>query len=402
MSASPKTALLPADEALVIVLANAAPLPAQQVPLADAAGRFLAEPMYAAIELPPFTNSSMDGYAVRAADTPGTLAVVGESAAGSPYAGTLARGEAVEISTGAALPAGADAIATIEEVSAVPGADTIIVPQVEAERFVRRAGSDSAQGAQILPAGIRLGPAQIGAAAAVGLRSLPCGCLPSVAILTTGSELRQPGERLAPGEIYDSCGPLLMAALHRVGATVTHIPTAVDTPRALREALSLALSHDVVISSGGVSIGPHDLVRSIGAELGVHELFWKIKLRPGKPLSFGIRDRTLVFGLPGNPVSTLVCFELFVRPALQALQGAANPRLAFQTGVLASAVSRYAERDDLIRVRRDAQGRLAPVAGQQSHQIVFTAQADGLARIPAGNGELPAGSEVAYLPLHPA
>jgi len=401
VSASPTSGLVPVDEALAIVLENAAPLPAQDVPLADADGRFLAAPVHAAIELPPFTNSAMDGYAVRAADTPGTLAVVGESAAGSPYAGTLADGEAVQISTGAALPAGADAIVPIEEVTATAGVATITVPPAKAGRFVRRAGSDSAHGAQILPAGIRLGPAQIGAAAAVGLRSLPCTSLPSVAVLTTGSELRQPGERLAPGEIYDSCGPLLTAALHRVGATVTHIPTAVDTRRSHREALSQALSHDVVISSGGVSVGPHDLVRSVGAELGVRELFWQIKLRPGKPLSFGIRDRTLVFGLPGNPVSTLVCFELFVRPALQALQGATNPQPAFQIGVLASAVSRYAEREDLIRVRRDAQGRLAPVGGQQSHQIVFTAQADGLARIPAGTGELPAGSEVAYLPLQP-
>jgi molybdopterin molybdotransferase len=402
VSATPATALLEIEDALAIVLDSALPLPGQDVALAAADGRFLAAPVLAAIELPPFTSSAMDGYAVRAADTPGMLTVVGESAAGSPYDGTLALGQAVEISTGAVLPDGADAIVPIEEATAAAGVDRITVPGADAEQFVRRAGSDSAQGAQILAAGIRLGPAQIGAAAAVGLGSLLCTHVPSVAIFATGSELRQAGERLAPGEIYDSSGPLLTAALHRVGVTVTRIPAAIDTPQAHREALSEALTHDVVISSGGVSVGRHDLVRVIGAELGVRELIWRIKLRPGKPMTFGIRNRTLVFGLPGNPVSTLVCFELFVRPALLALQGAANPGPAFQTAVLASALRRYAERDDLIRVWRDARGRLTPVGGQQSHQIAFTAQADGLARIPAGTGELLAGSEVAYLPLDPA
>jgi molybdopterin molybdotransferase len=164
--------------------------------------------------------------------------------------------------------------------------------------------------------------------------------------------------------------------------------------------LAEALLHDVVISSGGVSVGPHDLVRGIGAELGVRELFWRIRMRPGKPLSFGVADRTLVFGLPGNPVSTLVCFELFVRPALLALQGAAAPGPAFEPGVLATAVRRPAEREDVIRVRRADDGQLAPITGQESHQIASMAQADGLARIPIGSGEIPAGGTVDYLSLN--
>jgi molybdopterin molybdotransferase len=220
-----------------------------------------------------------------------------------------------------------------------------------------------------------------------------------VAVLTTGDELAPSGSPLAPGEIYDSNGPMLAAALKRAGAIVTSIAAAADTPEAHRAALGQALDHDVVISTGGVSVGPHDLVRGIGAELGVQELFWRVKMRPGKPLSFGVRDATLVFGIPGNPVSVLVCFELFVTPALAALQGAVSPRPRFTRARLATAVTQNRERDDLIRVTVNSAGTLDPVRDQQSHQISITATADGLARIPTGTGELPAGSDVAYLPL---
>jgi molybdopterin molybdotransferase len=195
---------------------------------------------------------------------------------------------------------------------------------------------------------------------------------------------------------------MLTAALLTSGAAVEHIPAAADTEEAHRAALTRALEQDVVISSGGVSVGPHDLVRSIGQELGISEVFWRIALRPGKPLAFGVRDSTLVFGLPGNPVSSLVCFELFVRPALLALQGAKRARPDWIPGVLGAAVKRNPERDDLIRVRfqsADGSTVLEPLRGQQSHQIAITAQADALARIPMGDGELAAGTEVACLPL---
>jgi molybdopterin molybdotransferase len=243
----------------------------------------------------------------------------------------------------------------------------------------------------------------IGAAAAVGLRSLPCHQRPRVAILTTGSELRPPGEALREGEIFDANGPMLRAALRTAGAITEQIPAASDTAEAHRAALALALEHDVVITSGGVSVGDHDLVRGVEQDLGVRELFWRVALRPGKPLSVGVRGRTLVFGLPGNPVSTLVCFELFVRPALLASQGARDFSPAFAGGVLGTVVKRNPERDDLIRVRIDRRQRppvLTPVPGQESHQIAVTAGADGLARIPAGTGELTAGAEVSYLPMH--
>jgi molybdopterin molybdotransferase len=278
---------------------------------------------------------------------------------------------------------------------------------VPVKHAVRHSGSDVRRGDEVLPAGIRIGPGQIGAAASLGLRSLRCAQLPRVAVLTTGSELRAPGEPLGPGQIYDSNGPLLRAALATAGAQVTLIPSAADTREAHLEALEQGLAHDVVLSTGGVSVGGHDLVREVARELGVQELFWRVALKPGKPLSFGVRDRTaghadhrtLVFGIPGNPVSVLVCFELFVRPALAAMQGASRPGPAFVPATLSVAVDRNPARDEMIRVRRDAEGNVEPLRGQQSHQLALSALSDGLARIPAGTGSLAAGAAVSYLPL---
>jgi molybdopterin molybdotransferase len=395
-------ALLAIDDALALVVARAAPLGAEEVALGDAPGRVLAEDVAAVIALPPFTNSAMDGYAVRAADLPGTLPVAGESAAGAPYGATLRAGEAVTISTGAIVPDGADAIVPVEDTVREGGAVAVGAP-VAPGAFVRRAGSDVGRGERVLTAGTRLGPAQIGAAAAAGHGTLRCARRPRVAVVTVGDELRPPGTDLSAGQIYDANRPMLAAALAGAGALVSQVPVAADTAAAHRAALAEALEHDVVISSGGVSVGEHDLVRGAARDLGVQELFWRVKLRPGKPLSFGVRDATLVFGLPGNPVSTLVCFELFVRPALLALQGVQDARPAFGAGVLGVDVARNAQRDDLIRVtidRRDgATPVLVPLGGQESHQIAVAAQADGLARIPAGAGTLRAGDAVAYLPL---
>jgi molybdopterin molybdotransferase len=405
----PSTAPIPIERALALIAAEIRPLGTEAVALQGALGRVLAEALTAEIDLPSFPGSAMDGYALRAADTPGALRLVGESAAGSPHAAPLAPGAAVTISTGAVVPTGADTILPVEE-AVVEDGRLILSGAVAVGNHVRAAGSDVVAGAPLMAAGRRVGPAQIGAAAAVGLRELPCRRTPRVAILPTGSELRAPGEALREGEIYDSNGPMLQAALQTAGAEAVRIAAAADTPEAHRDALARALEHDVVITTGGVSVGVHDLVRASGEALGVREVFWRVALRPGKPMWFGVRDAVLVFGLPGNPVSALVCFELFVRPALTALQGG-EFRPGFRTGVLAAAARRNPERDDLIRVRISGADRsgedspdpgapaLAPISGQQSHQIAVIAAADGLARIPAGTGELPAGSSVAFLSL---
>jgi molybdopterin molybdotransferase len=395
---------LPLDDALAIVAAAASePLALESVPLSEARGRYLASDLHAPLDLPPFANSAMDGYALRAADTPGVLRVIGESAAGRPFDGFLAAGEAVAISTGAVFPAGADTVVPVER-TVVRDPSSVEIPTQQPELAnIRRAGSDVKQGQLVLRAGERLGPAQLGAAASLGYAQLQVHRRPRVAIVATGSELAAPGAALGPGQIYESNAPMLAAASVAAGAELTQGSAApvLDAADAHATALRAALETgaEVVLTSGGVSVGPHDLVREVGRSLGIEERFWRVALRPGKPIWFGARGSTLVFGLPGNPVSALVCFELFVGPALRRLQGAALSGPAFTRARLSRPVKPNLERDELLRVVELADGAVEPLADQQSHQITALASADGLARIPRGEAELPAGSEVAYLPL---
>jgi molybdopterin molybdotransferase len=267
---------------------------------------------------------------------------------------------------------------------------------------VRPRGGDVRAGEVVLEAGAILHAAQVGALAAAGAATVSCGRRPKVVLLATGTELRRPGEPLGPGEIYESNGVMLAAALRRAGAEVAHLDPIDDDEDAHRRSLERALQADVALTSGGVSVGPHDLVRATARELGVEEVFWGVAVKPGKPVSFAVRDRTLVFGLPGNPVSSLVGFELFVRPALLALQGASDPGPTFQVGRLAHHARRNAHRDELLRARRALDGdgvSLQPVRGQDSHMIVRAAGADALVLVPRGDGELPAGTQVRYLSL---
>ncbi|TML96215.1 MAG: molybdopterin molybdotransferase MoeA [Actinobacteria bacterium] len=393
--------LLSLAAALARVLERVTPLDSEAVPIGAAAGRIVVEDARAVVDLPPFPSSAMDGFAVRSEDTPGRLPVVARIAAGVPAQRALERGEAMAIATGGVVPAGADAVIPIEYVVETDNR-VEIGSAVDQGENIRPRGGDVHAGDVVVPNGARLAAAQIGALAAAGLERVTCSQPPRVAVLTTGTELRSPGQPLGAGEVYEANGVLLATALASAGAAVDVLPAVADDEASHRAALERGVRADVLVTSGGVSVGPHDLVRRVLAELGVEEVFWGIAVKPGKPLAFGVRGRTLVFGLPGNPVSTLVGAELFVRPALLALQGAAEPGPVFLEGRLAAAVRRNEQRDEFVRARRrrsDDGVVLEPVTGQDSHMIARAAAADSLVLSPRGRGELAAGAKVSYLPL---
>lgn len=394
--------LISIEEAQRLILERARPLEAERVPIERASGRVLAEGAVAAVDLPPFPSSAMDGFALRSEDAPGTLPLSGEVTAGRPAAGPLRPGTALRISTGGAVPVGADAVVPLELVEERDG--SLLVPEpVAPGSHIRERGGDIRAGEPVLGPGIALGPGQVAALAAAGVAEVRCAKRPRVAILVTGSELRPPGEPLGAGEIYESNALLLSAALQGAGAVPAQLGVVADDlaehVRALERAL---LAFDVVVTSGGASVGPHDLVREAQRELRVEELFWGVSVKPGKPVAFGVRRNHLVFNLPGNPVSVLVTFELFVRPAVAALQGTSNPLPQFERGRLAAPIWPNAHRHEFVRARtRSESGKvvLDPLAGQESHMIVRAAQADALVSVPPGETELSAGSEAGFLPL---
>jgi molybdopterin molybdotransferase len=393
--------LLSIADAQRLILEHARPLPAETVRLVDAAGRVLAEPARAKIDLPPFPSSAMDGYAVRAADTPGRLRVESRIAAGKPATGVVEAGAAMGIATGGVVPDGADAVVPIEYV--VENDNEIeIGGRIEPGENVRPRGGDIRADEAVAERGAVLTPARLGALAAAGVPEVLCARRPSAAVLPTGTELRRPGEALAPGEIYEANGLILSAQLKAAGAIVDLLPAVGDDEVAHRSALEQALEADLVVTSGGVSVGPHDLVRRVEAELGVREVFWRVSVKPGKPIAFGVRERTLVFGLPGNPVSALVGFVLFVEPATRALQGVPEPLPRFDRGRLVGGRRRNPERDELVRarLRRSSDGALLePLSGQESHMIARSAEADALVFVARGEGELADGEAVDYLRL---
>ena len=383
------------DEALALVLARVRPVGAEGLPVARALGRFLAEDARAATDLPPFRSSAMDGFAVRAADTPGALAVVGHSAAGHPSDRTLGAGEAIEISTGAVVPDGADAVVPVERTRG-----DVEVEAVASGENVRAQGGDVRAGDVVVPRGAKLGAPQCAALAAAGVAQVVCARRPRVVVLATGSELRAPGAALGPGEIYESNTVLLAAAL--ADCDVEVLKPVADDEGSTRDAIARGLEADVLVTTGGVSVGPHDLVRASLTALGAEEVFWRVAVKPGKPIAFAVRDATLIFGLPGNPVSSLVGYELFVRPAVDALQGASAPRPRLHTAILGRSVRRTAQRDELVRARtriEDDVVHVDPLDGQDSHMIARAAAADALVLVRRGDGELAAGTQVSYLSM---
>jgi molybdopterin molybdotransferase len=378
-------------------------LPSEQVEIDAALGRVLAADVRATGNVPPFPCSAMDGYAVLAGDAGRVLEVIGESRAGTPADGLAVRdGVAIRISTGAAVPAGATAVIP-QENTAVNGTTIETQSASAVGENVRDSGEDIRDGTTVLEAGTRLRGVELGAVTAAGAAAVTVTAQPRVAVLCTGDELRAPGEPLGPGEIHNSNGTMLVALAEGQGAVCAPPGRLPDDRAATEEGLQAALeSADVVILSGGVSVGPHDHVKPALASLGVEEIFWRVALQPGKPTWFGRRDQTLVFGLPGNPVSAVVTFSLFVAPALARMLGKTPERRLYDEAVLGKAMSRNPEREQAVRVRlqrRSGQLVATPTGPQGSHIVTSLLGADALAVIPAGHGELEAGATVALEPL---
>ena len=316
--------LIDHPEAISLVLENTPRLPVACVPLVEARELALSEDIRARFDSPPFDNSAVDGYAVRSADAEAgrIFKVVDEAPAGRPAQKEVGEGEAIKIFTGGVVPRGADAVVMVENTSGW-GEEFELKKAAEADQNLRAAGEDVRKGDLILRAGTEVGAPEIALAATQGYGELSVYRKPKVVILSTGSELVEPGTRaLSPGEIFDSNSFALLAQALEAGADASRMVAASDDADALRAAMEQALtSADVVVTSGGVSVGQRDLVKSTLLELGVEQVFWGVKLKPGKPVFFGTRGDARFFGLPGNPVSAMVCFELFVRPALMEMMG---------------------------------------------------------------------------------
>jgi molybdopterin molybdotransferase len=387
--------LISVDEARTRVLAAVRLLEPEPVAIDDALGRVLAEDVVSDLTLPPFDASAMDGFAV-VAGPGGALPVVGESQAGRPFDGRVAAGQAVRISTGAVIPAGADAVVPVERVH-VQG-DVVEVPETHPGAHVRRAGDDLHRGDQVLGTGTELGPAEVGMLAALGRTDAACTRRPRLLLAATGDELRSPGEPLEPGQIYDSNAVAVGALARRAGAEVLGRIRIEDTEDATKSQLAAAADSraDVICITGGVSVGPHDHVKPALLALGFEELLWGVRLKPGKPFWFGVRDNQYAFGLPGNPVSAMVTFQLFARPALRALQGA-DPAVTRSSAVLDGPIAANSERDQAVRCRlrmSDDGWHAEPTGPQGSHVMSSMLGAAALAIVPAGEQDLGPGERV--------
>jgi molybdopterin molybdotransferase len=391
-------ALLDVEVALARLLDGVAPLPAETVAIANAAGRVLAAPVAARLTQPPFAAAAMDGYAIRWADRPGPWRVVGESAAGHGWAGTLGAGEAARIFTGAPVPMGADTIMVQEDVTRDGDVARLTgdgPPQQGAH--IRQAGQDFAAGDALPGAGTRLTPAQIGLAAAAGHGALPVIRRPRVTLISTGDELVPPGTLPGPDQIVSANAVMLGALFAAAGAEVRDPGIIPDRREALAAALKAAEA-DVIITVGGASVGDHDLVVPVLRELGATLDFWKIAMRPGKPLLAGALSGTRVIGLPGNPVSSYVCSLLFVVPLLQRLGGRPEG-LPVRRLPLAAPLPANGVRRDHLRGRLMADGAAQAFERQDSALLALLAVADLLIIRPPGAPAASAGEMVDCLML---
>jgi molybdopterin molybdotransferase len=396
-------------EARRIVVESCTPLPSEQVPLEQALGRTLADEVRSDVAIPPFDNSAMDGFALRAEDTatagagnPVRLRVLDESRAGRPASSPVGPGEAIRIATGAMLPAGANAILPQEEAVERNG-EVEAQQRVEAGSYIRRSGEDVRPGQAVLVPGTPLGPPELGVLASIGCDPVPCRRRPRVAEITTGDELVDPTGEVLAGQIRDTNSIAVVSLAAATGADVATAERIGDDRQATREAVADAIESDVAVICGGVSVGEHDHVRPVLEELGAEQLFWGVSLRPGRPTWFGLsrggpsEAGGLVFGLPGNPVSAVVTFLLFVRPALRALVGL-DPYSADTTAVFDQAYEKRRGRTHAVRVTlrlaRDGWHAVPTRPEQASHILTSMIGADALAIMPAESEGVAAGDSV--------
>lgn len=391
--------LLAVDDARARMLAEITALDPETVAIQHAIGRVLAEDVEAVRHQPPFAASAMDGWAVRSADTPGALRIVGESAAGHGYEGRVAPGEAVRIFTGAAVPAGCDAIVIQED--ATRDGETVTVPETSLGHHLRPAGGDFAAGATLLTRGTRIDPWRLSLAAAAGRAELSVARRPKVALFSTGEEIVEAPATPGPFQIYDSGSRALEALVSGWGAEVRRARPVKDELEATVYALRYA-DGDLVVTVGGASVGDHDLVRAAGEALGLQMKVASVAVRPGKPTFFGVlADGRRMLGLPGNPASALVCAELFLRPILAAYQGAA-PGPALRTAKAAQPLAANGPREHWMRAQlayEDGVVTALPYRDQDSSLVSVFAASDALLRRPPNAPAVAAGEPVDILPL---
>ena len=390
--------MISVEAALAHVLALCPTLPAEVLPLRQALGRRLSDPVTARLTQPPFDASAMDGYALSTAPRPGaTFTVIGEATAGRAFAGVVSAGQAVRIFTGAPVPQGASHVAIQEDVTR-EGDLVTIGANPDSARHIRPRGQDFTLGQTVAPK--QLGPADLGLLAAMNLASVAVHRRPVVAILSTGDELVPPGSLPGPDQIIASSALALAALAETAGAVTRILPIAADSLPHLRATLELTQGADLIVTTGGASVGDHDLISHHAADLGLDLSFWKIALRPGKPMMAGRWQGVPLLGLPGNPVSAYVCAVLFVLPMLRAMQGDPQPAHAPQMARLTADLPANGPRRHYMRANFDrATGQITAQALQDSALTLILAQSNALLIRPEHDAERPAGALVPFLAL---
>ncbi len=396
--------MLTYEEARERILDRVSPLGVERVPLDAAAGRTLAGEVRAPGDLPPWDNSAMDGFAVRSEDCRGeaVLPIAGYQTAGGPDAAAVPKGGAVRIMTGSPIPEGCDAVVPFEEAEERDGSVRVPAP-VRPRRHIRFRGEDVREGVQVIPDGTVLRPPQISLLASFGRAMVPVYRKPRVAVLSTGDELVELGEPPDHGKIVNSNSHALAAAIAEAGGDPLLLGIARDEREDLRAKLSAGLDADVLVTSAGVSAGDRDLVREVLAELGIEDVFWKVLIKPGGPMAFGLSGATPVFSLPGNPVSSLITFEVFVRPALRKMTGSPHPVKPPVKATLAEPVEKKPGKTQFLRVMIESgeEGYVARTAGDQNTGILRTlVLADGIAVLPRERTTFAAGEKVDVLLLY--